>query len=41
MAAGVTPIRVQLPLRGQAFKFEKILVLDEALWIAFRYAGWE
>ena len=41
VAAGVTPIRVQLPLRGQAFKFEKILVLDEALWIAFRYAGWE
>jgi len=41
VAAGVTPIRVQLPIRGQMFRFEKILVLDEPLWIAFSYSGWE
>ena len=40
-AAGVTPIRVRLPIRGKSFRFEKILVLDEPLWIAFQYSGWE
>ncbi len=38
---GVTPIHVDLPVRGKLFRFEKILVLDEPLWIGFRYSGWE
>jgi len=41
VAAGVTPIRVDLPIRGRLFRFEKILVFDEALWIGFHYSGWE
>jgi hypothetical protein len=41
VAEGVTPIRVELPIRGQVFRFEKILVLDEPLWVAFSYSGWE
>ena len=41
VAAGVSPIRVQLPIRGKMFHFEKILVLDEPLWVKFRYSGWE
>ena len=41
VAAGVTPIHVRLPIRGQRFQFEKILVLDEPLWISFEYSGWE
>jgi len=40
VAAGVTPIRVELPTRGQLFRFEKILVLDEPLWVSFRYDDW-
>jgi len=39
-AAGVTPIRVQLPVRGSLFRFEKILVFKEELWISFDYSGW-
>ena len=41
VAAGVTPIRVTLPLRGKMFRFERILVLDEELWASFQYSGWE
>ena len=41
VAAGVAPIRVRLPIRGKRFRFEKILVLDEPLWISFHYSGWE
>lgn len=40
--AGVTPIRVRLPIHGKHFKFEKILVLQgEALWFAVAYSRWE
>jgi hypothetical protein len=38
--AGVEPIRVNLPLRGKIFNFEKILVLDKDLWVKFDYSGW-
>ena len=41
VAAGVTPIRVELPVRGELFRLEKILVLEEPLWISFRYSGWK
>ena len=41
VAAGVTPIRVELPVRGKLFRFENILVLDEELSITFKYSGWE
>ena len=40
-AGGVTPIRVNLPIRGQLYRFEKILVLGEPLYIEFSYSGWE
>jgi hypothetical protein len=39
--AGATPIRVNLPLDGQLFRLEKILVLDEDLFIRVNYSGWE
>ncbi len=35
MAQGVQPVRVTLPLDGQPFYFEKLLVLDEALNLSF------
>jgi hypothetical protein len=37
MAAGVQPVRVTLPVDGQAMYFEKLLVLDERLNIGFVY----
>lgn len=37
MAAGVQPVRVTLPVDGQAMYFEKLLVLDERLHIGFTY----
>ncbi|HUS44873.1 MAG TPA: hypothetical protein VM219_02420 [Phycisphaerae bacterium] len=40
-AAGATPIRVHLPIDGRLFRLEKILVLDEALFIRVRYSGWK
>ena len=40
-AAGATPIRVNLPIDGQQFRLEKILVLDEPLFIDVHYTGWE
>jgi len=40
-AAGATPIRVHLPIDGRLFRLEKILVLDEALFIKVRYSGWK
>ena len=40
-AAGATPIRVNLPIDGQLFRLEKILVLDEPLFIDVTYSGWE
>jgi len=41
VAAGVTPIRVQLPVRGKLFRLEKILALDEELWVDFKYSKWK
>ncbi|HUU10875.1 MAG TPA: hypothetical protein VM431_10100 [Phycisphaerae bacterium] len=40
-AAGATPIRVNLPIDGQLFRLEKILVLDEPLFVDVQYGGWE
>ncbi len=40
-AAGATPIRVNLPIDGQLFRLEKILVLDEPLFIDVTYSGWD
>jgi hypothetical protein len=37
MGQGVEPVEVQLPLSGQAVLFEKMLVLDEELWVGFDY----
>ncbi len=39
--AGATPIRVNLPIDGQLFRLEKILVLDEPLFVEVKYSGWE
>ncbi len=39
--AGATPIRVNLPVDGQLFRLEKILVLDEPLFMDVEYTGWE
>lgn len=41
VAAGVSPIHVELPIRGKLFRLEKILVIDEPVWISFSYSGWE
>jgi hypothetical protein len=38
-AGGVAPIRVELPLNGQVFHLEKILVLQEPLWIELDYSN--
>jgi len=41
-AAGGTPIRVRLPVNGQLFQLEKILVLpDDKLYFELRYSGWK
>lgn len=37
MGQGVEPVRVDLPLAGQTLLFEKMLVLDEPLWVSFEY----
>lgn len=37
MGSGVTPVRVNLPIDGQAFYFEKLLVQDDALTVSFDY----
>jgi hypothetical protein len=39
MGAGVQPVRVSLPLDGQAYNFEKLLVLNEKLDLHFTYKG--
>lgn len=36
---GAAPVKVELPLDGQALHFEKLLALDERLWVGFDYAG--
>jgi len=37
LGQGVEPVEVSLPLAGQTILFEKMLVLDEPLWISFEY----
>lgn len=37
MGSGVTPVRVNLPIDGQAFYFEKLLVQDDELAVSFPY----
>jgi len=41
-AAGATPIRVQLPINGKQFLFERILVLPgDKLWFEMDYSNWK
>lgn len=37
LGQGVEPVEVTLPLAGQQLYFEKMLVLDESLWVSFDY----
>lgn len=37
LGQGVEPVRVELPLAGQVVAYEKMLVLDEPLWVSFGY----
>lgn len=37
LGQGVEPVEVQLPLTGNAYYFEKMLVLSEDLWVSFDY----
>lgn len=37
LGQGVEPVRVELPLSGQVLAYEKMLVLDEPLWVSFGY----
>jgi hypothetical protein len=37
LGQGVEPVRVELPLTGQVHAYEKMLVLDEPLWVSFGY----
>ena len=39
LGEGATPVRVTLPLDGRPVYFEKLLVLDERLWVDFDYRG--
>ncbi|NCG18240.1 MAG: hypothetical protein GWP91_04410 [Rhodobacterales bacterium] len=39
MGRGAEPVKVSLPLDGQPLHFEKLLALDEALWVSFDYKG--
>ena len=36
---GAEPVPVSLPLDGQQLFFEKLLALDEPLWVSFDYKG--
>jgi hypothetical protein len=38
LGSGVEPVKVDLPLTGQSVYYEKMLVLDEELWVSFDYA---
>ncbi|MEM7393786.1 MAG: hypothetical protein AAF492_15705, partial [Verrucomicrobiota bacterium] len=38
-AAGASPIEVQLPVSGEVFHLEKILVIKGAQWFSFNYTG--
>ena len=37
LGQGVEPVKVDLPLSGQVHYYEKMLVLDEPLWISYEY----
>lgn len=39
LGTGAAPVRVELPLEGQPVFFEKLLALDEELWVSFDYSG--
>lgn len=39
LGRGATPVRVTLPIDGQPVQFEKLLALDERLWVSFDYRG--
>ncbi|MFT4625175.1 MAG: hypothetical protein ACI8PZ_003841 [Myxococcota bacterium] len=39
LGGGAQPVEVSLPLDGQMFAFEKLLALDERLWVGFDYSG--
>lgn len=39
MAPGASPVRVALPLTGQQVHFEKVLALDERLWVGVDLKG--
>jgi hypothetical protein len=41
LGQGAAPVKVSLPLDGQAVFFEKLLALDEDLWVSFDYKGLE
>ena len=39
LGSGAAPVEVRLPVDGQPLTFEKLLALDEALWVTFDYKG--
>jgi hypothetical protein len=39
MGEGAAPVQVTLPVDGQPLFFEKLLALDEKLWVTFEYRG--
>ncbi|MCA9567038.1 MAG: hypothetical protein KC656_04310 [Myxococcales bacterium] len=39
LGEGAAPVQVTLPLDGQPWSFEKLLALDEPLWVEFTYKG--
>lgn len=39
LGQGAAPVQVTLPLDGQAVQFEKLLALEEELWVEFAYKG--
>lgn len=39
LGEGAAPVQVNLPLDGRPHFFEKLLVLDEELWVGFDYKG--
>ncbi|MEZ4318108.1 MAG: hypothetical protein R3F61_11410 [Myxococcota bacterium] len=39
LGQGAAPVEVNLPLDGQQLYFEKLLALDERLWVSFDYKG--
>jgi hypothetical protein len=39
LGQGAAPVSVSLPLEGQPLAFEKLIALDEVLWVSFTYKG--